>query len=204
MGFVVSIKKAVADNVTIQMRPAENIDGWNLSFRAKAAPVNPDLKTATWLAEDVADDDDTILVNSTVGFPLEGPFKIRIDNEVLQVTDGVGYFRNAGLDLEWSVERGVWGTTAADHVARARVALFSTPQMLLDNGDHGGVTVEDADTGVIRLDFAASFTAERPVGTYFWNLMRTDSGYERIIAEGVLYLLPSATSAFDEPPLHNA
>lgn len=204
MPQVFSIKKAIRETITIVMRPAESIDGWAIAFRAKSAAVNPDLKTETWLADDVSDDDDEILVNSTRGFPLDGPFKIRIDNEVLQVTDGVGYYANAGLDLEWSVERGVWGTTPAAHSRRARVSIFSTPQMLLDNGSHGGVTVEDADTGVIELVFDASMTAERPIGTYFWNLTRTDSGHERVIASGTLYLLPSATSAFDEPPLHNS
>ena len=204
MPQILSVKKAVRETVTIVMRPAESIDGWSIAFRAKSAAVNPDTKTATWLAREVSADDDEILVNSTVGFPLDGPFKVRIDNEVLQVTDGVGYFRDAGLDLEWSVERGVWGTTPATHSRRARVSIFTTPQMLLDNSTHGGVTVEDADTGVIELVFDAAMTAERPVGTYFWNLSRTDVGAERVIAEGVLYLLPSATSAFDEPPFHDA
>ncbi len=204
MSQVFSIKKAIRETITIVMKPAESIDGWSLAFRAKSAAINPDTKTETWLATDVADDDDEILVNSTRGFPLYGPFKIRIDNEVMQVTDGVGYYSNAALDLEWSVERGIWGTTAAAHTKRARVTLFHTPQMLLDNGTHGGVTVEDADTGVIELVFDASMTAERPVGTYFWNLIRTDAGSERVIADGTLYLLPSATSAFDEPPLHDA
>lgn len=204
MGQILSIRKGIRETITLALRPAESIDGWQLSFRGKANAKNPDTTTATWLARDVADDDDEILVNSTVGFPLNGPFKIRIDNEVLQVTDGVGYYRDAGLDLEWSVERGVWGTTPADHSMRARVSLFTTPQLLLDNGDHGGVTVLDADQGVVQLVFDASFTAERPVGTYFWNLFRTDEGEERVVADGVLYLMPSATSAFDEPPLHNA
>ena len=204
MSQIFSIKKAVKETITIVMKPAESIDGWAIAFRAKSNPVNPDTTTQTWLADDVSATADEIIVNSTKGWPLYGPFKVRINDEVLQVTDGVGYYSNAVLDREWSVERGVWGTTAAAHVKRARVTLFNIPQMLLDNGDHGGVTVEDADTGVIQIVFDASFTAERPVGTYHWNLSRTDAGYERVIADGTLYLLPTATSAFEEPPLHNS
>jgi hypothetical protein len=201
--MVISIKKGVRETVTIEMRPPENIDGWLLEFRAKSNATNPNTKLETYLSEDIDADDDTIIVSTARDWPLYGPFKVRIDDEVMQVTTGVGYWSNGTINQEWVVERGVWGTPAVAHTKRARITLFQTPQMLLDNGTHGGVSVEDADVGIIELVFDASLTAERPVGAYFWNLKRTDAGAERVIAEGVMYLLPTATSAFDEPPLHN-
>lgn len=199
----ITIQKGVAETVTIQLRPAENVAGWTLEFRAKGAATNPDTRTAAFLAGDVADDDDEIVVNTAKGFPVTGPYKVRIDDEVLQVTTGVDYYTESKVNLTWTVERGVWGTTAADHLKRARVSLFEVPQMLLDNGDNGGVTVEDEATGTIRLSFAALMTVERAAGTYWWNLRRIDSGFERTLAEGSIYLVPSTNSAFTEPPIHN-
>jgi hypothetical protein len=196
----ISIQKGVAESVTIVMKPAESVDGWNMSFRAKGSPTNPNTQVATILADAVSDAVTQIVVNTTRGFPLDGPFKVRVDNEVMQVTDGVQWYSQGQLNLIWTVERGAWGTTPAAHSRRARVTLFNLPQMLLDTGTHGGVSVEDADTGVILVTFDATFTAERPVGTYFWSLLRTDAGYERTLAEGTLYLLPGNTSAFEEPP----
>jgi hypothetical protein len=202
--YTISITKGVQESVSVQLTPSESVAGWSVAFRAKSSAVNPDTTTATILARDLAADATTILVNSTKNFPLDGPFKVRIDNEVLQVTDGVGWYTNGGLNLNWAVERGMWGTTAAAHAFKARVSLFTTPQMLLDTSDHGGVTVEDEDTGLFLLSFDSTFTGERPIGTYWWTLNRTDPGLERVLAAGLLYLLPNPTSAFTEPPLHNS
>lgn len=208
-----TVRKGNQEVVTIRMRPAESLDGWLLEFRAKSAAVNPkvdattaafpSVAVATYLTDDIDDETTQLSITTTRGFPLEGPFKVQVDNEIMQVTDGVGWYGNGELNTLWTVERGMWGTTAAEHLKRARVTLWYTPQILLDNGSHGGVSVIDADLGIIEVAFDATMTNERPVGTYWWNLRRTGTGYERTIAEGVLYLVPTVNSAFQEPPLHN-
>ncbi len=54
-------------------------------------------------------------VPSSTGFPTTFPFKVRIDNEILSVTNNV-----ANL---WSVDRGQDGTTAAGHAMGAAIVL---------------------------------------------------------------------------------
>jgi hypothetical protein len=203
MPRVYTIGKGLDETVTIPVSPPQSIDGWTLEFRAKATAVNPDSTTSTVLYEDIDDETTAVTVARAVGFPYEGEFKIRIDNEVMQVTTGPALYADGRLNVQWVVERGVHGTTAAEHTARARVTLFSQPQMLLDNGDNGGVTVEDADVGVVSLRFDAAMTAERPAGTYFWTLRRTNAGFSQLVANGVLYLTPSPLSGLLEPPVHS-
>lgn len=56
----------------------------------------------------------SITVNTIAGFPTTAPFNIRVDSEVMTVTDGAG-------TLTWTVTRGVENTAAAAHADAASV-----------------------------------------------------------------------------------
>lgn len=70
------------------------------------------------LADEVTASQTTIKVDSTEGFPEAAPFRVRIDDELLEVTE-IG-------EAGWQVERGAAGSTAADHAADADVELIPT------------------------------------------------------------------------------
>jgi len=57
----------------------------------------------------------TITITSASGFPVSPPFKIRIDDEVMNVTAIAG--------TTWTVTRGIDGTTAVPHAVSASVIL---------------------------------------------------------------------------------
>ncbi|WP_460492584.1 multicopper oxidase domain-containing protein [Dactylosporangium cerinum] len=61
----------------------------------------------------------TIAVASAAGFPTSGPYYVRIDNEVLQVTGGQG-------TTTWTVTRGQLGTAAAPHASGATLTALAT------------------------------------------------------------------------------
>lgn len=187
--------------LTFRMRPTVSVSGWTLEFRAKSYATNP-VSVTTRLFEEISAVVTELTVEDAQDFPQSGEFKIRIDNEIMQVTTGPGYDTNATVNKEWIVERAVHGTTAATHEAKAKISLFTTPQLLLNNGSNGGVSITDAGAGLIAVTFDASFTSERPTGTYTWELRRTNSGSTYPIAHGLLYLLPSLLSALDGVPPH--
>jgi FtsP/CotA-like multicopper oxidase with cupredoxin domain len=60
-----------------------------------------------------------ITVASAAGFPTAGPFYVRIDGEILQVTAGQG-------TTTWTVSRGQLGTAAASHATGAVVTALVT------------------------------------------------------------------------------
>lgn len=198
----VTIEQGTNASFTVAIYPPTSVAGWTLEFRAKGSAVNPPSPPVwTQLCEDMAAADTTLRVVARINrrLPMRGTFYIRIDNEILYVTQGYDYWTNGCYNYEWAIERGVWGTTPAAHVTSARIELFTVSQLLLDNGSHGGVVVEDEDNGVVSVNFDPTFTANRPAGTYWWVLMRTDTGSAHKVANGLLYLTPSATSALQEP-----
>jgi hypothetical protein len=81
----------------------------------------------------------TIGITSASGFPPNPPFKIRIDDEVMNVT--------AMAATTWTVTRGVDGTTAAPHILSAsvllaiRTSLTSCPRLRLAAEAPGEITV---------------------------------------------------------------
>ncbi len=63
---------------------------------------------ATTLDGSITDSATTITVTSASGFPLEGEFRIQLENELLLVTAGWG-------TTSWTVTRGLDGTSGASH-----------------------------------------------------------------------------------------
>lgn len=61
----------------------------------------------------------SIVVTSALGFPNPGPFRILIDNELMQVTGGYN-------TTTWTVARGIEGTIGATHSNLATVTLVAT------------------------------------------------------------------------------
>lgn len=61
----------------------------------------------------------SITVASAAGFPTSGPYFVRVDNEILQVTAGQG-------TTTWTVARGQLGTTAAGHVTGSTLTALAT------------------------------------------------------------------------------
>ncbi|MEU7875202.1 multicopper oxidase domain-containing protein [Dactylosporangium sp. NPDC049140] len=78
--------------------------------------VNP--KTTTQTSATTAGQT-TVAVASAAGFPASGPYYVRVDNEVLQVTGGQG-------TTTWTVARGQLGTTAAAHASGATITALAT------------------------------------------------------------------------------
>ncbi len=193
-----SVRQGDDTPVTIRMSPPQSIDGWVLQFRAKTAAFDPP-GNFTVLFEDVNDTATSIRVESGVGFPYRGDFSVRIDDEILYVSVGPNYYVDGRVERTWTVERGAHGTTPAEHLARARVERFVRPQILYDNGAHGGLTVEDADAGIITIDIGADVTAERPAGVYSWSVRRLDAGLKDTVASGYMHVLPAALSGLDTP-----
>ncbi|MEI7993351.1 MAG: LamG domain-containing protein [Methylococcaceae bacterium] len=81
----------------------------------------------------------SITITSVAGFPTTSPFKIRIDNEVMNVT--------AIAATTWTVTRGIDGTTAEPHILNAlvilalRMPLTSRPHLRLVADAPGEITV---------------------------------------------------------------
>lgn len=63
--------------------------------------------------------------------------------------------------------------------------------LVKDNGDVGGVTVEDAATGACLIAFTSADTASLAPDTYSWSLRRVDAGHDTVLACGMLYVVPS-------------
>jgi len=87
----------------------------------------------------------TITVNSAAGFPTSSSFRIRIDDEYMDVTGGFG-------TTTWTVTRGVNSSTAASHVTSQSVD-WSTPSsgLLAWNATTKTLTV----SGTIYIDGSA-------------------------------------------------
>lgn len=74
-------------------------------------------RAATTLAADVAAEDDSITVESALGFPFAPTYNIVIDQEEMTVTQIAG-------GTTWTVRRGVNGTTPAAHAKGAGVYYY--------------------------------------------------------------------------------
>lgn len=70
--------------------------------------------STTYLSDAIDATTTTITVDTIVGFPTTAPFNIRVDSEVMTVTDGAG-------STTWTVKRGVEDTVAAAHAKAASV-----------------------------------------------------------------------------------
>lgn len=70
------------------------------------------------LAADVTPSQTTIKVDGSEGFPTTAPFRVRVDDELLQVTE----VTKEG----WRVERGAAGSSPAEHAKDADVELIPT------------------------------------------------------------------------------
>lgn len=82
----------------------------------QSAMDRPRLFAQTELFEPITRDDQQFTVVSNRGFPEQAPFRIRINNEFLNVTDIQGNV--------WRVQRGVEKTFAEDHAGAAAVEEF--------------------------------------------------------------------------------
>jgi hypothetical protein len=83
------------------------------SYKCRVGPG-----ASSTLAGAMSSSQTTLSVGSAAGFPT-GTFRIRIDNEYMNVTGGFG-------TTSWTVQRGVNGSTAASHVINQTV-LWDTP-----------------------------------------------------------------------------
>lgn len=100
---------------------------------------------ATTLASAITDTIGTaISVVSGTGSPAV-QFRIRIDDEIMLVT-------SKGAGTNWTVQRGVEGTTAATHIIATAVAHIITAAGLEHYGDENFVSIyPGAETGKVRL-----------------------------------------------------
>lgn len=73
-------------------------------------------KTTTTLSSGINSSTTTIPVASASGFPASENYRIKIDDEILEVTAGQG-------TTSWTATRGFAGTTAASHASGATVTL---------------------------------------------------------------------------------
>jgi hypothetical protein len=90
----------------------------------------------------------TITVSSAAGFPTSSSFRIRIDDEYLDVTGGFG-------TTTWTVTRGVNSSTAAAHVTAQSVDWSTAPSGLLAwNATTKTLTV----SGTIYIDGSAKIS----------------------------------------------
>ena len=90
----------------------------------------------------------TITVNSAAGFPTTSSFRIRIDDEYMDVTGGFG-------TTTWTVTRGVNSSTAASHVTSQSVDWSTPPSGLLAwNATTKTLTV----SGTIYIDGSAKIS----------------------------------------------
>jgi hypothetical protein len=102
----------------------------------------------TTLASAMSSSQSTLSVASAAGFPLS-PFRIRIDDEYMDVTGGFG-------TTTWTVTRGVLGSAAVSHVTSQTITW--------DDADTIGMIMWNATTrtltlkGTIYIDGSASIT----------------------------------------------
>lgn len=117
----------------------------------------------TALAQDIADlnegDTDTIFVQSTASFPTVTPFIIRVENELMQVT-------NVGAS-SFDVIRGVRNTTAVAHQGDTTTGGLLAPQtvfeVLTTTLDEGG-TLPAASSQTLALGMTTATTTVDTVG----------------------------------------
>ncbi len=111
----------------------------------------------------------TITVSSAAGFP-GTPFRIRIDDEFMNVTGGFG-------TTTWTVTRGVNGSTASSHVTSQTVTW--------DDSDAAGMLIWNATTktltvkGTIYIDGSASITN---------GALNMYNGHSTLYLSGVFYI----------------
>lgn len=86
----------------------------------------------------------------------------------------------AGSDLSIPFTR--YGGNASIAGQTFRFVLAETPddEPLIDED----VTVSNAGTGALSLDVAAAASLEIPSGDYYWEIRRSDSGHNQIVAHG--------------------
>ncbi len=132
------------------------------------------LQTETFLLNAINATDTTLHVDAA-GFPTATPFKVKIFNEVIQV-DGVAKLRDGTTN--WTVTRGVDGTTAAPHVMSALVKPLgpaitaSQTSLTVEN------TVGFPDTYPFRLRIGNEIVtvtgkqSTNPNGTTTWSVIR--------------------------------
>jgi hypothetical protein len=82
----------------------------------KSAPERARLFPQTDLVEELPREAKEISVSSTLGFPEQPPFRVRIGNEFLNVVEADGY--------RWTTVRGVARTFAERHAEAATIELF--------------------------------------------------------------------------------
>jgi type II secretory pathway pseudopilin PulG len=89
---------------------ADTVYKSDTAYRADDAP-------ATTLGGGISAGATTLTVTSATGFPETGEFRVKIDDEIVLVTEG------GSSSTTWTVTRGKDGTTAAAHNAGAAVTL---------------------------------------------------------------------------------
>src|SRR5512146_3245166 len=135
---------------------------------------------ATTLGSALNDSAGSLTTAGFAGFPTSGQYRIKIDNELLIVTGGLG-------TVNWTVTRGAESTTATAHVAGAAVR-----QQLTAGGLDSLATVYDDEalTGTGRdFNFGSGLAAEWEAGSA-WFTIEADYG-----SAGDLAAIGSAAAA---------
>ncbi len=108
-------------NLLITSTGSQGNPRMEVSFTAEGASITgsgirSELFARTTLAADVADDATEILVSPSDLFPSTTPFDVRIDRELIRVTEI--------SENRWTIERGAVGTKPGSHKASAAVELL--------------------------------------------------------------------------------
>jgi hypothetical protein len=77
-------------------------------------------RAATFLANPINATQTLITVSGYSGFPTGGNFRIIVENELMLVTAG------GNGSFNWTVTRGIEGTTAAPHIAAIKLTAVLT------------------------------------------------------------------------------
>ena len=135
------------------------------------------------LAGDILAADTTLTLNDVSGFPVTGPFDIRIDTEEIRVTTVVGN--------TYTVTRGVNGTTAADHFMNDTITLVQeltiTDATVRNNVARlqGGGLFNENELTLTRATFSGNVSHAQGGGLYNQSTATiADSTFDSNVADG--------------------
>ena len=106
------------------------LEGLALTDAAGRSRLFPD----TLLAEELSETDETVNVDSFAGFPEATPFRVRVNNELIDVV---------GMDgNNWRVERGAAGTFPAEHSASDIVELLPSQDEVASSSEQLSLVID--------------------------------------------------------------
>lgn len=159
----------------VEIGIASGIQNRTLELDGASADGAIRLYRVTELVDNISLSAESLVVQSSAGFPTEVPFTIRVDNELMSVT-------NITSGQNWTVVRGVGGTAAAEHRAtqpvlhhaslRIGVALagITSDQLISDLGS--------VDSTTHRFVPVFSMSTQRIVGFVYadsWSWIGAES-----------------------------